>query len=269
VSTELAGAPAAGRESSASLVRYYELAKHQEWHAEHLPWNELPPIPETKGSAQRRQRRRDLWRSVITQQLQADLLAVAMTVQLLELAQHPEAGLYYSTMVQDEARHVESWLRLAGAVGGTGMRDPYLDKLAHFQLNLETLEEKVFGMQVWFERIIIPRFRVIARAARGTVLEDLCNRLTVDDGIHHSAGVAYERVLLAMAPRKTKQKLARGLDFILPVFIEHLLWRPPERAWLGTAMESRDRVRARAEIEQGLRIAASLGVDVTEVRVPA
>jgi hypothetical protein len=256
-------------ESGAALWRYYELAKHQEWRVEDLPWNELPPIPETKGSPQRRQRRRDLWRSVITQQLQADLLAVAMTNQLLVLARHPEAALYYSTMVQDEARHVESWLRLAEAVGGTGVRDPHLDKLAHFQLNLETLEEKVFGMQVWFERIIIPRFRMIARAVPGTVLEDLCNRLTVDDGIHHSSGVTYERVLLTGAPRETKQKLARGLDFILPTFIDHLLWRPPERAWLGSAMEGRDRDRARAEIEHGLRIAASLGVDVTEVRVPA
>ena len=206
---------------------------------------------------------------MITQQLQADLLAVSMASQLLRLARHDDATLYYSTMVQDEARHVECWLRLADAAGGTGARDPYLDKLAHFQLNLETLEEKVFGMQVWFERIIISRFRLIARSAPGTVLGDLCDRLAVDDGIHHSSGVAYERVLLEGASRKTRQKLARGLDFILPVFIEHLLWRPPERAWLGAAMESRDRLRARGEIEQGLRIASSLGVDVRGVRIPA
>lgn len=254
--------------SGAAVRRYYELAKHHEWQVRDLPWDDLPPIPETTGSPRKRARRRDLWRSVITQQLQADLLAVAMAAQLLEFARHPDAQLYYTTMVQDEARHVECWLRLAGAVGGTGVRDPYLDRMAHFQLNLETLEEKVFGMQVWFERMIIPRFRLIAGATRGTVLADLCNRLMVDDGIHHASGVTYERVLLEGAPRRTRQKLARGLDFILPAFVEHLLWRPPERAWLGNAMESRDRARARAEIEQGLRIAAGLGVDVSEVRIP-
>ena len=60
-------------------------------------------------------------------------------------------------------------------------------------------------MQVFFERLIIPRFRMIARASPGTVLEDLCNRLTVDDGIHHRSGVAYERVLLADADKQTKR----------------------------------------------------------------
>ena len=55
-------------------------------------------------------------------------------------------------------------------------------------LDADTLEEKVFLMQVFYERLIIPRFRMIARSSRGTILEDLCNRLTIDDGIHHGAG---------------------------------------------------------------------------------
>ncbi|MGH3093817.1 MAG: ferritin-like domain-containing protein, partial [Gaiellaceae bacterium] len=209
-----------------------------------------------------------VWRSVVTQQLQADSLAVEMAAQLLELAPHHEAKLYYSTMAQDEARHVEAWLRLAEAAGGTSERDPYLDKLAHFQLNLDSLEEKVFLMQVFFERFIIPRFRLIARSSRGTVLEDLCNRLTIDDGIHHSAGLAYERVLLESASKKTKQKLVRGANQMLPIFVEHGLWRPPERAWIGGLMVSRDRDRVRAEIEEGIRLASSLGLDVREIVVP-
>jgi hypothetical protein len=191
-----------------------------------------------------------------------------MAAQLLNLAPDHDARLYYSTMVQDEGRHVEAWLRLADAAGGTSARDPHLDKLAAFQLGLETIEEKVFGMQIFFERLAIPRFRLIARAAHGTVLADLCSRLTVDDGIHHGAGVAYERVLLERASPRMKQKLARGLNWILPDVVEHMLWRPPERAWIGGAMRNRDRLRARAEIEQGIRIAASLGVDVSEVHIP-
>jgi hypothetical protein len=251
------------------VLRYYELAKHQEWQTGDLPWGELPPVPESGGGRERRARRQGLWRSVVTQQLQADVFAVEMTAQLLALAPHHDAKLYYSTMAQDEARHVEAWLRLADAAGGTSERDPYLDRLAAFQLNLESIEEKVFGMQVFFERLAIPRFRLIARATRGSVLADLCARLTVDDGIHHAAGVAYERLLLQHASRSTKQKLARGLDHILPDVIRHMLWRPPERAWIGGAMRDRDLRRARAEIEQGIRIAASLGVDMSEVHIPA
>ena len=76
-------------------------------------------------------------------------------------------------------------------------------------LDADTLEEKVFLMQVFYERLIIPRFRMIARSSRGTMLEDLCNRLTIDDGIHHGAGMAYERVLLEGAGKKVKHEARR------------------------------------------------------------
>ena len=69
-------------------------------------------------------------------------------------------------------------------------------------LEADTLEEKVFLMQVFYERLIISRFRLIARSSRGTVLEDLCSRLATDDGIHHGAGMAYERVLLQNLSRR-------------------------------------------------------------------
>src|SRR5919202_3959082 len=175
---QLAEEEAAGREAYAGVLRFYDLAKRAEWQVRDLPWGELPPIPEGKGSPQRRARRNDMWRSVITQQLQADMLACDMSSQLLNIAPDHEARLYYSTMVQDESRHTEAWLRLIGEVGGTAERDPYLDQLAHMTLEAETVEEKVFQMQVFYERLIISRFRLIARSSPGTVLEDLCNRLT-------------------------------------------------------------------------------------------
>src|SRR6266705_2253755 len=64
-----------GREAFADVLRFYELAKRREWQVRDLPWGELPPIPEAKGSPQSQARRRDMWRSVLTQQLQADMLA--------------------------------------------------------------------------------------------------------------------------------------------------------------------------------------------------
>ena len=227
-----------------------------------------PPIPELKGSPQRQARRRDVWRSVITQQLQADEFAVEMAAQLFALAPHREAKLYYSTMVQDEARHTEAWIKLIAEAGGDAERDPFLEKMAKMQLEAETLEEKVFQMQVFFERLIIPKFRMIARASRGTILEDLCNRLAIDDGIHHGSGMAYERVLLQNASKKTKDKLIKAGNRLLPVFVQHELWRPRERAWIGSAMRSADVARLRRELENGIRMAASLGLDVSEVQVP-
>ena len=196
--------PVDDRSKYAGVLRFYNLAKHQEWLVRDVAWGEIPPIPEGKGSPERQARRRDVWRSVVMQQLQADVLACEMAAQLLNAAPDPEARLYYSTMVQDESRHTEAWLKLIGQIGGEGERDPHLDRLGHMFLEADTLEEKVFLMQVFFERLIIPRFRLIARSSRGTILEELCNRLAVDDGIHHGAGMAYERVLLETRRSRSK-----------------------------------------------------------------
>ncbi len=265
---KLTEAEAPGSEQYEEVFRYYELAKRAEWQLRDLPWNELPPIPELKGSPQRQARRKDVWRSVITQQLQADELAVEMAAQLFSLAPHREAKLYYTTMVQDESRHTEAWIKLIEEVGGTAERDPYLDQLAKMTLDADTLEEKVFQMQVFFERLIIPKFKLIARAAPGTVLEDLCNRLAVDDGIHHGAGMAYERVLLQRASKKTKDNLVKAANRLLPVFVQHELWRPRERAWMGSAMRSADIARLQSELDNGVRMAQSLGLDVSDVELP-
>ena len=256
------------RAGMAGVLRYYELAKRAEWQVRDLPWGEVPPIPEYTGSPQKIARRRDMWRSVVTQQLQADELAVEMAAQLFSLAPDPEAKLYYTTMVQDEARHTEAWLKLSEEAGGRGERDPYLDRLVEMTLGADTLEEKVFGIQVFYERLIIPRFRMIARASQGTVLEDLCNRLTVDDGIHHASGVAYERVLLQGASKKTKQKLVDAGNMLLPVFVQHALWRPKAREVIGRLMRETDIRMLKEDIEHGVRLAKEFGLDVSEIRVP-
>jgi 1,2-phenylacetyl-CoA epoxidase catalytic subunit len=265
-----AAADAAADQKGRGVLRFYELAKKQEWQVRDLAWGEIPPIPETRAGAspERKERRRAVWRSVITQQLQADEFAVIMAGQLLNIAPHREAKLYYSTMVQDEARHTEAWLKLAEEAGGVAERDPHLDKLAKLTFEAETLEEKVFQMQVFFERLIIPRFRLIARSSRGTILEDLCNRLTIDDGIHHSSGVAYERILLEGASKKTKERLVKAANALLPIFVEHALWRPKERAWIGNVMRETDVRRLQEDVMDGIKMAASLGLDVSEVQVP-
>jgi hypothetical protein len=250
------------------VFRFYKLAKRAEWGIEELPWADRPLIPELKGTPEKRARRLDVWRSVVTQQLQADELAVEMSAQLFSLAPHREAKMYYTTMVQDEARHCEAWLTLVNEIGGTGERDPHLNELARITIEADTLEEKVFLMQVFFERLIIPKFKAIARATPGTLLEDLCLRLAIDDGIHHGAGMAYERVLLANASKKTKARLVKAANLLLPVFVEHEFWRPRERAWMGTAMRTADVARLRGELEDGVRMASSLGIDVSEIVMP-
>jgi 1,2-phenylacetyl-CoA epoxidase catalytic subunit len=267
-SAQVAETKTEDRSAYAGVLRYYELAKRAEWQVRDLPWNELPPIPEYKGTPQKLSRRRDLWRSVVTQQLQADELAVEMATQLFRMAPEPEAKLYYTTMVQDESRHTEAWLRLVEEAGGRGEPDPYLNQLAELQLKADSIEEKVVNMQVFYERLIIPRFRLIARSSKGTVLEDLCNRLTVDDGIHHGSGMAYAKVLISNAPEKTKRKIVGASNTMLPIFAKHALWRPKAREAVGALMRDTDERRLREDLDTGVRLAQSLGLDVSDVALP-
>jgi 1,2-phenylacetyl-CoA epoxidase catalytic subunit len=268
-SAQVAETTTEDRSAYAGVLRYYELAKRAEWQVRDLPWNDLPPIPEYKGTPQKLARRKDLWRSVVTQQLQADELAVEMATQLFRMAPEPEAKLYYTTMVQDESRHTEAWLRLVEEAGGRGEPDPYLNQLAELQLKAESIEEKVVNMQVFYERLIIPRFRLIARSSKGTVLEDLCNRLTVDDGIHHGSGMAYAKVLISNAPEKTKRKIVGASNTMLPIFAKHALWRPKARESVGALMRDTDERRLREDLDTGVRLAQSLGLDVSDVALPS
>jgi hypothetical protein len=74
-------------------------------------------------------------------------------------------------------------------------------------------------------------------------------------------------VLLQNLSKKMNQKLVDAANRLLPVFAAHALWRPKERAWIGRAMESRDVERLRDDLELGVRLAESLGLDVSGVEL--
>jgi hypothetical protein len=244
------------------LDRFYGLAKRQTWELDDLPWRELPPVPEARGAAVRRARHRDLWRSLLTQQLQADRFAALAAAQFLGEARGVDAKLYYTTMLQDETRHTEAWIRLVEGAGGAAEADPHLDELAHLTLAADTIEEKVWLLQVFYEGLVIPRLRLLARSARGSLVADLCTRLAVDDGIHHGAGMAYEQRLLTAATPRTKRAIARLSRRMLPLFVRHMLWRPRERVVVGRAMRARDLQRIKGYVEDGCRLAASFGIEL-------
>jgi hypothetical protein len=80
--------------------------------------------------------------------------------------------------------------------------------------------------------------------------------------------MAYEKVLLRNADKKTKQALVDAANRLLPTFVKHALWRPKERAFIGSAMRERDIENLKKDLEIGVRLAESLGLDVSEVELP-
>ncbi len=249
-------------DAAENMHRYYGLAKHQAWDVQDLSWGKIAPVPEGLGSEVKRERRRAMWRSVVTQQLQADELAVQVSLQLLMSTSDYEARQYYSTMTQDEARHYEAWMRLAKEAGGVCEPDPYLQQLGQLTMGADTIEEKIWLLQVAFEGLVIPRFHQIASAAPGTLLAEICNKLAIDDGIHHGAGVAYERLLLSKATKKTRRNIAKLTQQMWPLFVEHLRWRPRERAWASALLNERDLEMARSQRVDLLKLASEFNLDL-------
>lgn len=248
--------------SADGMQRFYGLAKHQAWDVQQLSWNQIAPVPESHGSDAKRERRQALWRSVVTQQLQADELAVQASVQLLTASSDAEARLYYTTMTQDEARHYEAWSRLITLAGGVCEPDPFLDQLGKMVMNVPTVEEKVWLLQVTFEGLVIPRFRQIALSAPGTILAEICNKLTIDDGIHHSAGVYYERMLLARSTARIRRRIEKVSAQVWPLYIKHILWRPRERAIVGAMMQDHDTQMILDHRATILKLAADFKLDL-------
>ena len=90
-----------------------------------------------------------------------------------------------------------------------------------------------------------------------------------EEVLRPGAGMAYERVLLEDADKRVKQQLIDAANRMLPEFAAHALWRPKAREFIGNLMEARDRERLREELNHGVRLANSLGLDVSDVRLPA
>ena len=56
---------------------------------------------------------------------------------------------------------------------------------------------------------------------------------------------------------------------MMPIFVEHALWRPRERAFIGNAMRARDLQNLREDLNQGIKLAKVLGLDVSRVELPS
>lgn len=241
-----------------SLTRFYDLGKKGQWDAADVPWH-LPLVPDHRIS----ERRREVWRSIISQQYQADTFAVQAAAQFVVMAKDYPAQMYYSVMAQDEARHVEVWSRMAHAFGGPAELDPYLDEMGQWVLEAQEIELKIIPLQVFFEGMAISAFREIASTVPDTVLGDVCTRLAKDDSIHHGFGYAYAQVLLERASPAHIRYISEKVEKFWPLYKAHALWRPRARAWMAAAMKERDAEVLKSRATFVRRMISELGLSFT------
>jgi len=75
-------------------------------------------------------------------------------------------------------------------------------------------------------------------------------------------------VLLDGASAKTKRRVVESSKRMLPIFAQHALWRPKARELVGQLMRDTDERRLKEDLDQGVRLAQSLGLDVSDVELP-
>ncbi len=218
------------------LRQFYRAARKGAWDVDDLGWDRLSPAPNAE-----KERWNAVWSSVVQQQLQADRFAIEAATNLLLQVEEKEAVLYYSTMVQDEARHVEGWTRLRHMLLPTDDHDPYLGEMGEMLLDADTLEERVIAFQVVFEGVAIQAFKDIAAATERTVLGEMSTRLIRDDSIHHNSGVAYAQYLMKDASDALKRHIDASLKRYVPLYFEHVTYRPHARQWMSRYMVDHDK----------------------------
>ncbi len=218
------------------LRQFYRAARKGAWDVEDLGWEQLPPVPNAE-----KERWNAVWASVVQQQLQADLFAIDAANDLHQRVEEAEAILYYGTMVDDEARHVKGWTRLRDLLVPMDEYDPYLGEMGQMLLEADTLEERVIAFQVVFEGMAIHAFKDIASATEKTILGEMSSRLIRDDSIHHNSGVVYAHFLMKDAGRALKSHLNASLKRYVPLYFEHLSWRPRARQWMTRFMADHDK----------------------------
>jgi hypothetical protein len=81
--------------------------------------------------------------------------------------------------------------------------------------------------------------------------------------------MAYERVLLEDTTKREQQQLVKIANAMLPIFVAHSMWRPKARASIAGLMRQRDIKMLQDDLEQGVRLASSLGIDVSDVELPS
>ena len=72
-----------------------------------------------------------------------------------------------------------------------------------------------------------------------------------------------------IAKLKASGALVKIANKMLPIFVEHSLWRPKARASIAGLMRERDIKMLRDDLEQGVRLAGSLGLDVSDLEMPS
>ncbi|MGH2705276.1 MAG: hypothetical protein ACRDJ4_09320 [Actinomycetota bacterium] len=190
-----------------NVAALYEQAKSQQWNAtEDIPWDRLEPLPE------------DLERAVcqvMTFLAENEYAALYIPARFLPRMNPAfvEPVLFLATIINDEARHIEVFVKRALANGG-GLQ--YASAMTEWSLQSLLVQEDYFRssflLHVLGEGTFLDLLSYIEDHAPDMVTAELVRRARLDEGRHVAYGVAHVRQHLRREPERVDELVAAAED---------------------------------------------------------
>ncbi|MGD9893081.1 MAG: sulfurtransferase TusA family protein [Dehalococcoidia bacterium] len=186
-----------------TLADLYEQATAQQWNAStDIPWSELRPLPD------------DLERAVcqaMTFLAENEYAALYIPAKFLPRinAQYIEAVLFLSTVINDEARHIEAFTKRALANGGGLQVAAALTEWSLYSLLIqEDYFRSSFLLHVLGEGTFLDLLEFIEQHAPEPVTAEIVRRARLDEGRHVAYGIAHVREQLRQEPARVDELIA-------------------------------------------------------------
>lgn len=185
-----------------NVLDLYEQAKESQWNAStDIPWSELPQLAD------------DLeWAVCQVMTFLAENEYSALYVPAKFMAKinphYIEVMMYLSTLVQDEARHIEAFIKRALANGG-GLQ--YSSTLTERSLHSLFIQEDYFKssflLHVLGEGTFLDLLHYVEAHAPDPVTRKIVHLAKVDEGRHVAYGIGHVRHILSKHPGMAKSLL--------------------------------------------------------------
>ena len=173
----------------------YDQAVAAQWDASRdIPWNKVKPLPPALERA---------LGQIMTFLAENELSALYVPSRFLPRI-HPafvEVAQFLATQLNDEARHIDVFLKRARAGGGgVGVSSATTSRSLLSLLELEDFTEAAFLLSVLGEGTFLDLLRYIERYAPDEATAELTRRARLDEARHVHFGLAHVRHALAHDP---------------------------------------------------------------------
>lgn len=182
-----------------NLLILYEQAKEQQWNATtDIDWDQLPELPEELEKA---------ICQIMTFLAENEYSALYIPAKFMSKINphYIEVLLYLSTLVNDEARHIEAFMKRAVANGGGLQYSSLLTERSLLSLFIqEDYFKSSFLLHVLGEGTFLDLLTYIEEHAPDPVTKKIVQLAKIDEGRHVSYGIGHVRHMLNSNPQMVK-----------------------------------------------------------------